>query len=1679
MRSQLGGVSATSALAILLLLGLVLRLAIAYVLFPSSGFGSDIGTFTSWALAMVAHGPGDFYANVGFADYPPGYLYVLWLIGGLGHLLAPLANGDPGAVTAALIKVPPMLADIVVGGVLFSIVRRWAGDRTDGARLGLLAAGIYVFNPVTWYDSALWGQTDAVGALVVLLAVAALVRGNSEGAAALTILAALVKPQFGIVLAPLAAGVLLHRHVLRPGSGPAHRPLVPERLATVREWFEQERGPWRLVSSATASLLVLLALLFPFGLDLPGFFELMAGTAGGYPYLSVNAYNPWALIGSEGRSALADGGGWSPDLVPLFGPLPGVFVGAALLFGGFLLGWLRLLWQTDRRTIVVAGILLALAFFVLPTRVHERYMFPIFGLLPLLAVVDRRWLWATVALSAAAFINMHGVLTTPLYATPNIANLPLGELFRQPLGIYASVVLNTAGFVFVAWQLLPRQARQPDPWHDAATDRSAVAGQEGGTAGGVPEATLATAPPGRRSTAAPRISGRLGRLLAVVPLRRDRSAELAAERGGRLDRKDLVALALVFMAALGLRGFNLAQPYGMHFDEVYHARTGTEFLQHWRYGMPHSIYEYTHPHLAKYAMALGIDVLGNNRVTSTTELGTSVRSAALERRWDEEGGARRGDRAYLVTGNGVRVLDLATRQQVTSMTMFVEAVAVDEGSHTLYLADSAGGLWQLPTPALDALRADPNAPAQVMPQQLGRLDLPGRPLELFAGEGRLIVLAEGDLLVAVDPLSGVELARTTVRGAAAVVPVATEADSALAVAASEGIVLLDAETLGLIRSYATEAPVTGMTLVQEGADRPTIYAASGGAVQLMRVPGDEEPQLGERLTMPGPVRDVFANPSAALVHVLGMTPDGDSSTLYVIEPHSNAVFADAVLPFAPQQVLMDVQPRRPANDRLDALALSSTGSMATVDVGGNTFGWRFPGVLAGALMAVAMYLLARFLFQRRSVAVIAALIVLADGMAFANSRIAMNDTYVALFITAAFALFAPLYVGRWRSPPAVAAGIIGVGLLIGLALASKWVGAYALGGIVLLILLRSALGRIMALIAMIGMTALLGYIAISPGAEATQLNFLFLGLMVVLTAVLAVAITVRPLPLTADERRLAVLGPAVLAGAALAAGLGLMIAGGPAQPDALLTPGRALLVALAMAWLAALAALVLTASGRRMLAVVVARIGWQRAARWLRSRAEGLAALEEASADLPPDGQAGAGMAVISAAPPRGWLRPGSGVLGLPWLATMATLAAVPLLVYVLSYAPWVELGNRWTTDLPAGHTGQTFADLQKGMYDYHNNLRATHAASSPWWAWPLDLKPVWFYQRDFAGGTTGSIYNTGNMVLFWLSIPAVAFAAFMAWRRRSLALALIVIGVASLWLPWARIDRATFQYHVFTAMPFAFLCLAYLLAELWHGPSRRTWAFARLAGAWAILLAPLLWVLRLPLCALARVDQVNASAEACQLGLGRSLALSDLQVLGFVALVAGAALLGWLAWQLRRPPMEAPAGQQRSWLTALGMILLGGGMVVVLGGAFLPGPRTFELPFGGLLPLLWLVAPLIMLALLAVPAYYVLRARDARRFTVGALLVAGLWFLIWYPNISGLPVPTLIIQAYQVVLPTLNYSFQFGVNTDPPGGQVSLVGVAMLGAVVTMLVLAAIYAARSWRAAPDEPALRPAEEPG
>ena len=131
-------------------------------------------------------------------------------------------------------------------------------------------------------------------------------------------------------------------------------------------------------------------------------------------------------------------------------------------------------------------------------------------------------------------------------------------------------------------------------------------------------------------------------------------------------------------------------------------------------------------------------------------------------------------------------------------------------------------------------------------------------------------------------------------------------------------------------------------------------------------------------------------------HPLGRRPARQDWTVYVVEPHANAVYADAALPegFTPVDWAMDVEPDYQADDRQDLLVFDGEGTVAAIDVGSHAFAWRLPGVIAGVLMAVCLYALARILFARRSVAVAVAGLAVVEGMFFVQSRIGMNDAYV-------------------------------------------------------------------------------------------------------------------------------------------------------------------------------------------------------------------------------------------------------------------------------------------------------------------------------------------------------------------------------------------------------------------------------------------------------------------------------------------------------------------------------------------------------------------------------------------------------------------------------------------------------------------------------------------------------------
>ena len=142
----------------------------------------------------------------------------------------------------------------------------------------------------------------------------------------------------------------------------------------------------------------------------------------------------------------------------------------------------------------------------------------------------------------------------------------------------------------------------------------------------------------------------------------------------------------------------------------------------------------------------------------------------------------------------------------------------------------------------------------------------------------------------------------------------------------------------------------------------------------------------------------------------------------MIEPHGNAVYADAQLPFAPAAIVMDENQDYPSTDRQQLLAFDAGGQVAVRrDRAARLRLARARACIAGVLMALLLYVLARLLFRRRDGrGPRSGVIVLLDGMLFAQSRIGMNDSYVGLGIVGAYTIFAALWLQPGQQPAALA-----------------------------------------------------------------------------------------------------------------------------------------------------------------------------------------------------------------------------------------------------------------------------------------------------------------------------------------------------------------------------------------------------------------------------------------------------------------------------------------------------------------------------------------------------------------------------------------------------------------------------------------------------------------------------------
>lgn len=218
----------------------------------------------------------------------------------------------------------------------------------------------------------------------------------------------------------------------------------------------------------------------------------------------------------------------------------------------------------------------------------------------------------------------------------------------------------------------------------------------------------------------------------------------------------------------------------------------------------------------------------------------------------------------------------------------------------------------------------------------------------------------------------------------------------------------------------------------------------------------------------------------------------------------------------------------------------------------------------------------------------------------------------------------------------------------------------------------------------------------------------------------------------------------------------------------------------------------------------------------------------------------------------------------------------VPPIVYVLSYLPFFFF-DHYNNNFPTvfeqiGFNYDLLTQLNQQMWWYHSGLKATHDYTSPWWSWPFNLYPVWYYVDYHDDGKISNIFASGNPLMFLLGFFAFASSVwdvgkkwlsalncfsillifggflYLAYSQTGVVLPIdyqtvfiiafflfgITVAIASIyyilkkdpifipllgflvfWLPWALSPRIMFLYHYSPVIPFMAMILGYKLQSM------------------------------------------------------------------------------------------------------------------------------------------------------------------------------------------------------------------------------------------------------------------------
>ncbi|AOZ75918.1 membrane protein [Clostridium pasteurianum] len=343
----------------ILIIGILLRIYSGLLI---DGHPFDISLYKRWAT-NAANNILQIYDNNSSIDYPPVYIYILFVIGKLAN--TPIFNN----YYYLFLKLPSIITDILSGYFIYKIAYKHLSKE-----FAILLSAFYIFNPAVLINSSIWGQSDSVFAFIAILSIFFLSNNKLVFSSVLFTILVLMKPQ-GIILLPLLLFELIKRRNIKS-----------------------------IIQCILPALLTAIIIILPFSINngnITWTFNLYMSTIKEYPYASINAFNFFSLIKANMVNAA------NTMFILDYHTFGMIFIVLITIFSGFV--YIKI---TSKYSAFIAALIQVVGVFNFSVGMHERYMFAsiIISIAAYIYNKNIRLLILSALFTLIIYINTHSVL---------------------------------------------------------------------------------------------------------------------------------------------------------------------------------------------------------------------------------------------------------------------------------------------------------------------------------------------------------------------------------------------------------------------------------------------------------------------------------------------------------------------------------------------------------------------------------------------------------------------------------------------------------------------------------------------------------------------------------------------------------------------------------------------------------------------------------------------------------------------------------------------------------------------------------------------------------------------------------------------------------------------------------------------------------------------------------------------------------------------------------------------------------------------------------------------------------------------------------------------------------------------------------------------------------------------